>query len=66
MMRAAGAKVILMEEYHSNAATDQVASRTGAHILRLPGGTRFQQGQTYLQFMEGVVAQLEAELRRAG
>ena len=66
MMRAAGAKVILMEEYHSNAATDQVASRTGAHILRLPGGTRFQQGQTYLQFMEGVVAQLESELRRAG
>jgi zinc/manganese transport system substrate-binding protein len=57
-MRQSGVNLIIQEEYHANRATEQVAAKLGATVLKLPGGTRLDEGQTYAGFVDRMVETL--------
>lgn len=54
-MRQSGVNLIIQEDYHANRATEQVAAKLGATIVKLPGGTRMGDGQTYAGFVDRMV-----------
>lgn len=58
LMRQNDVSVVIQEEYHYNRATEQIAGKLGATIVKLPGGTRFAEGQTYPQYIDAMVAKL--------
>lgn len=60
-MRRHGVPAIIEEAYYSDATVEQISERTGARILRIPGGVHFVEGETYVEHMEefvGLLAQL--------
>jgi zinc/manganese transport system substrate-binding protein len=57
-MKQQGVTLIIQEEYHANRATEQVAAKLGATVVKLPGGTRFAEGQTYAGYVDAMVAAL--------
>ncbi len=61
-MKASQARLILVEEFYQNATLDQLAAQAGGKVLRMPGGTRFQDGERYLDRMERAVQVLESGL----
>ena len=54
-MRAAKVPLIVCNSYYPDRATRLVASKTGATLVRVAGGTHFEKGQTYLQRMERLI-----------
>ncbi len=52
--------LMLQEEYYPAGTAELVQSKTTAKLVRLPGGTNFQGGETYLQRMERTVQMLIA------
>lgn len=52
--------IILQEEYYPASTAELVKSKTSASLVRMPGGTNFQGGETFLQRMERSVAMLAA------
>lgn len=52
-------KVLIQEMYYPSKSGALVAKKIGARVVRIPGGTDFRAGETYLQHMEDVVSMLE-------
>jgi zinc/manganese transport system substrate-binding protein len=53
-----GVKLIIQESYYPTTTTQLVASRSGARLVVLPGGTDFDHGQTYVQFVDLLIKKL--------
>ena len=51
--------LILQEIYHSPRASQLIADKSGATLLRVSGGTNFVKHQRYLDYIEELVAALE-------
>lgn len=59
-----GVTVLLQESYYPSKTGALVASKIGAKLVQLPGGTDVASGQTYLQHMDGLVSQLAKAMGR--
>jgi zinc/manganese transport system substrate-binding protein len=55
-------RAIVQESYYPTNTSELIAQKVGAKVVRLPGGTNFQSGQTYIAFMNQVVSALERAL----
>jgi zinc/manganese transport system substrate-binding protein len=64
LARTRGVKLLLQEDYYPNKTGKLVADKAGAAFVELPGGTRFRNGQSYLEHMDEVVARLSRALER--
>lgn len=53
-----GAKVIIQESYYPTQTSQLVATRAGARLAVLPGGADVDHGQTYVQYVDDVIAKL--------
>jgi zinc/manganese transport system substrate-binding protein len=53
-----GVKAIIQESYYPTTTTQLVATRAKVRLVVLPGGTDFDHGQTYEQFLDDVVTKL--------
>ena len=51
--------VILQEAFYPESTSELIAERSGATLLRIPGGPSFRRGESYLDFMERVVGMLD-------
>jgi zinc/manganese transport system substrate-binding protein len=58
----AGVKLILQEEFYQANTAELVASKSGAKLVRLAGGTAFEKGETYIQHFDTAVAKIAAAL----
>lgn len=47
-MKGTGLKVILQEEFYPRKASDTLARLTGGQVVALPGGARFDDGESYV------------------
>ena len=59
--RPQGAAVI-QEENYPDTTSRLVASKIPAALVRIPGGTNFQKGQSYFQYLNEVVGRIAAGL----
>ena len=59
---SAGVKLILQEEFYQANTAELVASKSGAKLVRLAGGTAFEKGETYIQHFDTAVAKIAAAL----
>ncbi len=57
--------LIIEEEYHPRRGPSLIAERTSAQLVILPGSVRFNEGQTYVEFMEDTITKLERALEGA-
>ncbi len=55
-------RAIVVEAYYPSRTATLVAKKMGAKLVKLPGGTAFRKGQTYVDHMNDVVALLEGAL----
>lgn len=53
-----GVKAIIQESYYPTTTTQLVATRSKVRLVVLPGGTDFDHGQTYEQFLDDLVTKL--------
>ena len=53
-----GARAVVQEAFHPTRTSELVAAKLGGKLLRLPGATDFQGGQSYIAFLERIVKQL--------
>lgn len=53
-MRAAGAPVILQEEFYPTSTSKTLARLGGARLVRVPGGVRFEDGQSYDEYLREI------------
>lgn len=56
-----GVTAILQESYYPSGTAQQVADRSGARLVVLPGGTDFVGGQSYIAHIDEIVSLLTAE-----
>jgi zinc/manganese transport system substrate-binding protein len=63
--KAAKVRFVVQEEYYPDTISRVIAQRLPAQLVVLPGGTRFREGQTYVQRVEAVVKAFE-KARDAG
>lgn len=61
-MQASGVQLILQEEFSPATTAELVRSKSGAKLVRIPGGTNHAAGETYLQHVQGWVDALVAAL----
>jgi zinc/manganese transport system substrate-binding protein len=61
-IRSEGVKLIVQEEWYPNKTAHLIADKTGAKLVALPGMPDFRSGQTYVDFMNEVVARLAKAL----
>ena len=59
---SAGVKLILQEEYYQANTAELVASKSGAKLVRISGGTAFEKGETYIQHFDAAIAKIAAAL----
>lgn len=62
--RARNVRLITQEQYYPDVTAKLVAEKIPAALVQLPGGTRFERGQSYVEHVEEVAAMLRAALRR--
>ncbi|MGC4095026.1 MAG: metal ABC transporter substrate-binding protein [Polyangiaceae bacterium] len=55
-------RAVLQESYYPTNTSQLVAQKIGAKLVRLPGGSNFQSGQSYVAFMNQIVTALERAL----
>lgn len=55
-------RAVVQESWYPSTTSKLIASKTGAKFVRLPGATNFQGGQSYLAFMDQIVAALAGAL----
>lgn len=60
LITSQGVKILLQEGFYPSATTEMLAQRTGARMVRIPGGTDFQGGETYVQHLDTLVADLKS------
>ena len=66
LMKAQGAKVVLMEPFYSRKAADAVAARTGARVVVCPNSVGGEKDASdYPALMDLIVGRLDAALRGA-
>ncbi len=65
-MKADKARVLLQEEYYPDRTSRLVASKTGARLLILQGGTHLRKGDSYIKRMERMVRALLGALKAKG
>jgi zinc/manganese transport system substrate-binding protein len=53
-----GARVVVQEAFHPTRTSELVAKKIGGKLLRIPGATNFQAGQSYVAFLEQVLKKL--------
>jgi len=53
-MKAAGTPLILQEEFYPTSTSKTLARLAGATLLRIPGGVRFEDGQTYAEHLREI------------
>ena len=58
LMRARKVKAILQEEYYPDRTARLLATKTGAKLLKMPGGTHIRRGETYLAYVERQIKML--------
>jgi zinc/manganese transport system substrate-binding protein len=63
--RKKGVKLLLQEQFYPDSTSKLLAKKLPAQLVMLPGGTDFKAGQSYLQHMDGLVAQLAAAYAEA-
>lgn len=56
-------RIILQETFYPESSSELIAQRTGARLVRIPGGPDLRRNQTYVDFMNGVVALLARAAR---
>lgn len=61
-MRQQEVGMIIQMAYYNDGTVQQVSERTGARVVRIPGGVDYTGGQTYFQHMEEIVALLEGAM----
>lgn len=52
LMKARGIKALLQEEYFPGATSRLLASKTGAKLLRMPGGAHIEKGESYVAYVD--------------
>ncbi|MFZ5893910.1 MAG: metal ABC transporter substrate-binding protein [Myxococcota bacterium] len=55
-------RAVVQESFYPTNTSELVARKIGAKLVRLPGGTNFQAGQSYVAFMNQVITALERAL----
>jgi zinc/manganese transport system substrate-binding protein len=55
-------RAILQETWYPSTTSALIASKSGARLVRLPGATNFQGGQSYIAFIDQLVAALTGAL----
>lgn len=55
LMQSNGVKLILQEAFYPHTTAELVQSKSGARLVRIPGATDVNAGQTYLQHVQGWV-----------
>jgi zinc/manganese transport system substrate-binding protein len=55
-------RALLQETWYPTSTSELVAKKIGAKLVRLPGASNFQGGQSYLAFMDRVVSALAGAL----
>ena len=56
--RRLGVRLIMQETYYPDSASRLIADRSDATLVALPGGPDIRRGQTYIGFLEWLVARL--------
>ena len=64
LMRSTNVPLILQEAYYPDKASALIAERTGATLIKVSGGTRVSDGQSYLERMEQLVNQVVSTLEK--
>lgn len=64
VMRERGARVIVQEEYYPTKTSETLARMAEGAVVTLPGGTRFDDGQTYVERTREVARRLYEALAR--
>jgi zinc/manganese transport system substrate-binding protein len=64
--KGAGVKLVVQEEYYPDTISRVVAERLGAKLVKLPGGTRFREGQSYVEHIGDFVKAFEEALPAPG
>ncbi len=59
---SAGVKLVLQEEFYQANTAELVASKSGAKLVRLSGGTAFEKNETYIQHFDTAVTKIAAAL----
>lgn len=55
LMRAQNVRAILQEEFYPRSTSTTLANMTSAQIVALPGGTRFERGETYVAHIRALM-----------
>lgn len=64
LMRARKVPAILQEEYYPDATSRLLADKTGAALLRMPGGVHVGKGEDYVRYLERQVQLILSALAR--
>jgi zinc/manganese transport system substrate-binding protein len=64
LMKQRGVEAIIQEEYRPGNPARQMAERTGARVVVIPGGPKFEQGEDYLTFVREVADKVYAGLQK--
>jgi zinc/manganese transport system substrate-binding protein len=56
--RARGVKLIIQEVWHPRSTGEMLAERAGARLVVIPGGPDFNKGESYVAFINKVIAAL--------
>jgi zinc/manganese transport system substrate-binding protein len=61
-MRSTGAGVITEEEYYPDRTAQTLAGLAKAKVVTIQGGPRFDQGQSYLDWVKGMAEKIHGAL----
>jgi zinc/manganese transport system substrate-binding protein len=60
--RARKVRLILQEEFYPDTTSKLVAEKLGATLVKVPGGTRFQKGQSYVEHIDETLGLIQRAL----
>lgn len=63
-MRTRGLRVILQEEFYPRSTSNTLANMTQGEVVVLPGGTRFERGESYIEHIREVTRLIHAAISR--
>lgn len=55
-------RALLQEAWHPTSTSELIAQKSGARLIRLPGSSNFQGGQSYIAFVDQLVSALSGAL----
>jgi zinc/manganese transport system substrate-binding protein len=58
LVRSLGVTLLVQESYYPTNTSEAIARRSGARLVRLPGGPDLAAGQSYFDYMDELVARL--------